>query len=65
LIINGFEVHDPEPRAPRPLNAIIGLTEMMVKNAARFGTEKGAGAAVAGYTLTPTHTNDLFRFSGH
>jgi len=23
-----------------PLNAIIGLTEMMVKNAARFGTEK-------------------------
>jgi adenylate cyclase len=24
----------------RPLNAIIGLTEMMVKNAARFGTEK-------------------------
>jgi hypothetical protein len=25
---------------PTPLNAIIGLTEMMVKNAARFGTEK-------------------------
>ena len=24
----------------RPVNAIIGLTEMMVKNAARFGTEK-------------------------
>jgi spore maturation protein SpmB len=24
----------------RTLNAIIGLTEMMVKNAARFGTEK-------------------------
>ena len=23
-----------------PLNAIIGLTEMMVSNAARFGTEK-------------------------
>ena len=23
-----------------PLNAIIGLTEMMVTNAARFGTEK-------------------------
>ena len=30
-----------------PLNAIIGLTEMMVTNAARFGTEKGAGAAAA------------------
>ena len=28
-----------------PLNAIIGLTEMMVTNAARFGTEKAAGAA--------------------
>src|SRR5262249_13692254 len=28
-----------------PLNAIIGLTEMMVANAARFGTEKGAGTA--------------------
>ena len=25
-----------------PLNAIIGLTEMMVSNAARFGTEKAA-----------------------
>src|SRR5262249_37313384 len=25
-----------------PLNAIIGLTEMMVTNAARFGTEKAA-----------------------
>src|SRR3954470_2559695 len=25
-----------------PLNAIIGLTEMMVANAARFGTEKAA-----------------------
>src|SRR5258706_5887596 len=24
-----------------PLNAVIGLTEMMVTNAARFGTEKG------------------------
>src|SRR5262245_10736545 len=30
-----------------PLNAIIGLTEMMVSNAARFGTEKGAGTAAA------------------
>ena len=30
-----------------PLNAIIGLTEMMVTNAARFGTEKGAGAVAA------------------
>ena len=30
-----------------PLNAIIGLTEMMVTNAARFGTEKAAGAAAA------------------
>src|SRR3954468_19434752 len=28
--------HDP----PAPLNASIGLTEMMVTNAARFGTEK-------------------------
>ena len=28
-----------------PLNAIIGLTEMMVTNAARFGTEKAARAA--------------------
>jgi signal transduction histidine kinase len=28
-----------------PLNAIIGLTEMMVTNAARFGTGKGTGAA--------------------
>jgi len=27
-------------RERTPLNAIIGLTEMMVKNAARFGTEK-------------------------
>jgi signal transduction histidine kinase len=26
-----------------PLNAIIGLTEMMVTNAARFGTEKALG----------------------
>ena len=31
-----------------PLNAIIGLTEMMVSNAARFGTEKAAGAAAPG-----------------
>jgi K+-sensing histidine kinase KdpD len=30
-----------------PLNAIIGLTEMMVSNAARFGTEKNAGTAAA------------------
>ena len=30
-----------------PLNAIIGLTDMMVTNAARFGTEKAAGAAAA------------------
>ena len=30
-----------------PLNAIIGLTEMMVTNAARFGTEKAHGAAAA------------------
>jgi signal transduction histidine kinase len=30
-----------------PLNAIIGLTEMMVTNAARIGTEKGTGAAAA------------------
>ena len=31
-----------------PLNAIIGLTEMMVTNAARFGTEKALGAIAAG-----------------
>ena len=31
---------------PRPLlNAILGLTEMMVTNAARFGTEKSSGTA--------------------
>ena len=30
-----------------PLNAIIGLTEMMVTNAARFGTEKAHGATAA------------------
>src|SRR5258708_2354407 len=30
------------PELRTPLNAIIGLTEMMVTNAARFGTEKAA-----------------------
>jgi K+-sensing histidine kinase KdpD len=30
-----------------PLNAIIGLTEMMVTNAARFGTEKASRCAAS------------------
>jgi signal transduction histidine kinase len=34
------EIQDKSHELRTPLNAIIGLTEMMVANAARFGTEK-------------------------
>ena len=49
-----------------PLNAIIGLTEMMVTNAARFGTEKAmeplqrvnrAGTHPVSYTHLTLPTN--------
>jgi hypothetical protein len=42
-----------------PLNAIIGLTEMMVSNAARFGTEKGAGTAAPGECRWDPHRLSL------
>src|SRR5262249_14313996 len=41
-----------------PLNAIIGLTEMMVSNAARFGTEK-ALHRVRGVNAAGTHLLSL------